>query len=675
MIAPLKTAAVLAVCCSTVFGEVRLPSIFSDNMVLQRGMPIRVWGLADPGERVSVGFLGRAARSRADTAGQWQVTLPPCDAGGPYALDVKAHRTRISFRNVMIGEVWLCSGQSNMAFALSDAPDAPDSAQVFDGNMRLFSVPRRVSDRAERDCGGSWHVCSQQFASSFSAVGFFFGRDLRKRLNVPIGLIAASWSGTPGESWTSWETMEADSMLAPIIARQKKAEAAYPTAIARYREAFLAFQADTTHKPAFQRDPGNRGYGEGYATAKFADTAWKETRLPGYWEKSEGLDIDGAIWFRKHVTIPKKWLHSTLALNLCALDDFDVTYFNGVEVGAMGMENPESYLTPRHYSIPESLVTSTDAVIAIRIFDQFGGGGFAGPPEDMLLSCGSRNECIPLYGLWRYRVELALDPRAIGGPGQPGVPYPPASPYSSSRPAGLYNGMIRPCAPLSLRGGIWYQGEANAYHAYQYRTLLPALISDWRKAFRNDSMAFGIVQLANYLQPDTVPSSSDWAELREAQLLTVDHTPKTGLAVTIDIGDENDIHPKNKLDVGRRLALWAVAAVYGDTAVEYSGPALTSAVFQGDSAILTFSHAHGGLEARGGPPRGFSVAGDDQAFAWASGAIAGNKLVLRSAAVARPVAVRYGWANNPPCNLYNKAGLPASPFRTDTWPGITVNGR
>ncbi|MGQ9523423.1 MAG: sialate O-acetylesterase [Armatimonadota bacterium] len=491
--------------------EVRMPSLFSDNMVLQRGLPLKVRGWADPGERVVVELNGQKASARAGADGRWTVRLKPMDAGGPYTMTIAGKNT-LSFGNVVVGEVWVCSGQSNMEWPVAASNNAQREVASADYPMiRLFTVPHKVATVPQEDTAGKWEICSPRTVGGFSAVGYFFGREIHKRLGVPVGLINTSWGGTPAEAWTSRSALESEEILKPILERWDHELANYPQALARYREALAKWEEEATKA----RQKGKT------------------------------------------------------------------------------------------------------------------------PPEK---------------------------------PKEPGDPT--ANPWLAS---GLYNGMIAPLTPYAIRGAIWYQGESNADRAYQYRTLFPAMIRDWRRAWQIGNFPFFFVQLANFMDTKPEPADDAWAELREAQLMTLS-LPKTGMAVTIDIGDAKDIHPRNKQDVGYRLALAALKVAYGQDVV-HSGPLYKSMKIEGDKVRIRFTNVGGGLVARGGPLKGFAVAGADRKFVWANAEIDGDTVVVWSEHVPKPVAVRYAWASNPVCNLYNAAGLPASPFRTDDWPGVTVKNR
>jgi sialate O-acetylesterase len=412
-------------------------------------------------------------------------------------------------------------------------------------------------------------------------------------------------------------------------------------------------------------DDGNKGESMGYADPKTSVADWPQINLPQYFETA-GLRIDGAVWVRKEVEVPPSWVGQPLVLSLAAIDDYDTTYFNGQRVGGIDAETPNSYTVQRRYQIPASLVQSGRNVIAVRVFDSAGEGGF-GAGEMTLNLAGTGAAAIPLSGSWSYKVESGLTPKNPDWGTRPEAP----GPDNQNSPGVLYNAMLAPLTPYAVRGAIWYQGESNAGRAYQYRTLFPTLIRNWRAAWGDNDFPFYFVQLANWQPMKLEPAESEWAELREAQTLTLQE-PKTGMAVTIDIGEANDIHPRNKLDVGHRLAVWALAKTY-DRSIEFSGPLFKSMSVDGNKIRLKFDHASGLRTSDGGPVKGFAIAGEDRRFVWAEARIEGNDIVVTSKEIEKPVAVRYGWADNPVASLYNKAGLPASPFRTDSWPGVTAN--
>jgi len=502
----------------------------------------------------------------------------------------------------------------------------------------------------------------------FSAVGYFFGRELNKDLKIPVGLINSSWGGTPAETWTTFKTLENDPDFSAMIERYKAALSS--DAMDNYKKALAAWEKEKGSRKEDDRikDPGNKGFEQGWAKSDFNDSDWKAMKLPCMWE-SQGMNIDGAVWFRKNVEIPEKMAGKDLTITLGSIDDFDVTYFNGTQIGSIGEDTPNFWSFPRKYTIPANLVKAGANCLAVRVFDHFGGGGFGGQAKDMRISLGE--DAVDISGEWKFKVEYSVVSSMR--------PQAPMGPDNPNAPATLFNGMLNPIIPFGIKGAIWYQGCSNVGRAYQYRKLLPAMINDWRNEWAQPGTAkdfpFLIVQLANFLAPAEKPEESAWAELREAQSMTASGVKNCGLALAIDIGDAKDIHPKNKQDVGKRLELAALKTAYGQDLV-FSGPTYDSMKIDGDKIVLSFKNIGGGLEAKGGDLKHFSLAGEDKVFYWAKAKIDGDKIILSCDEVKKPVAARYAWANNPEgSNLYNKEGLPAVPFRTDTWDGVTINSR
>jgi sialate O-acetylesterase len=640
--------------------EVRLPAILSDNMVLQQGVKLRIWGNAKPGERVTVSLKDKSASTVTDAQGRWQVWLDPLKAGGPLELTVKGDNV-LTIRNVLIGEVWLCSGQSNMEWPLANTIGGAEAvAQANYPEIRLFTVTKNTSTTPLADLEGHWVVTTPDDAVHFSAVGYFFGRELYQNLKVPVGLINSSWGGTPAEAWTRHEALVLSPELKPILDKYESSLNALPQA----KEAYARALADWEEKNLYI-DAGNKGEALGYADPKASTADWSKMDLPKQFETA-GLLIDGAVWFRKELELPASWTSKDLVLNLPPIDDLDTTYFNGTKIGATGRETPNSYMVPRKYVVPGSLVRAGRSVIAVRVFDSAGEGGFSRGGAFSIGPDGA--EAIALGGVWEYKVEQALEPKHPDWGSRPEA----VGVSNQNNPSVLYNAMIAPLVGFAIRGVIWYQGESNAGRAYQYRTLFPTMIRDWRSAW-GANFPFYFVQLANWHAHKAEPDESDWAELREAQMMTL-REPQTGMAVTIDIGDENDIHPRNKLDVGRRLAAWALAGAYSQKVIP-SGPLFESYTVNGSEVRIRFKHADGLKTLDGGPLKGFAIAGEDHKFVWADARIERDTVIVSSPKISKPVAVRYGWADNPIVNLYNKAGLPASPFRTDDWPGITAARR
>jgi sialate O-acetylesterase len=642
--------------------EIRVPSIIGDNMVVQQGRRERVWGTAQAGERVEVSIAGQTGRAVADGQGRWQVFLGPLKAGGPFTLTIAGSNT-LTFKNVLVGDVWICSGQSNMEFPLVNATGGAEAvAKANYPEIHLFTVQKNTAATPLDDVKGHWVVTTPEQVGQFSAVGYFFGRELYQRLKIPLGLIHTSWGGTPAEAWTSHDTLASVPDLKPILERYQKSLESLPQRRGDYEHAL----AEWEQKNLYQ-DPGNKGEALGYADPELNAADWNRMTLPQFFETA-GLVIDGAVWFRKELDLPASWTGKELELNLTAVDDFDITYFNGAHIGATGNETPNSYMVPRRYSVPGSLVHAGRNVIAVRVFDRAGEGGFGRTDRMSLSPVGAKeSEAISLAGPWSYKVELSLEPKKPDYGSRPELP----GPTNQNSPSVLYNAMIAPLKPYAIRGAIWYQGESNAGRAYQYRMLFPSMIRDWRAKWGQGDFPFYFVQLANWQPAKSEPADSEWAELREAQTMTL-RLPQTGMAVIIDIGDANDIHPRNKLDVGKRLAAWALADTYHQR-VEPSGPLYDSFAVEGDKIRVKFTHSSGGVKTSdGGPPKGFAVAGADRKFVWADARIEGDTVVVWSKGVSHPVAVRYAWADNPQSSLYNQAGLPASPFRTDDWPGVTL---
>lgn len=623
-----------------------LHPLFSDDMVLQRDVAAPVWGWTKPGERVSVNLNGKKAEGIADEHGKWLVRIGPFPAGGPYTMDVTGPKA-VTISNVLIGDVWLASGQSNMEMGIHGVNNGKDEiARGVFPQIRLFTVPHKIALEPESTVDSRWHVCRPENLdrSGFSAVAYFFGRQLHQDLKVPIGLVHSSWGGTVAEAWTSAEGLKAVPDFTSAQAELDRAREDQKHGNVSYEKRLDAWWR--------KNDPGSAG-GRNWADPAFDASAWKTMDLPSRIEDSGHPDFDGIVWFRKEFDLPASWAGRDLVLHLGPIDDIDTTFVNGTKVGSK-----DTWDQPRDYNVPAALLKPGRNVIAVRVLDTGGAGGMYGRPEDMRLERkgGARSE-MSLAGPWRYQPAASADKLE-------------ASPQRiDSNPnivTVLYNGMIAPLTPLAIKGAIWYQGESNVGRAVQYRKLLAAMIRDWRSRFSGGGdFPFLIVQLANFLATKPDPGNSTWAELREAQTLVTKDVPKTGLAVAIDIGEAGDIHPKNKQDVGKRLALAALAIAYGKPA-EYSGPSFRAMTVERNRIRLSFDHVGGGLVSKeGGALKGFAVAGKDGRYSWADAVIEGNDVVVSSRDVPAPVAVRYAWAENPVCNLYNKEGLPAVPFRTD----------
>jgi sialate O-acetylesterase len=655
----MRLLVLLVVCSITSIASanVKLPAIIGDHMVLQRGQQIPIWGWAESGEKVTVKAAGQEQSATADEKGNWRVMLQPIDAVG--AIEIEVHgKNAIKLSDVLIGDVWVCSGQSNMEFQTRTSMNGDQEvASAKDPQLRLFHVQNAAFELPQKDVKGKWELCTPDSVSTFSAVGYFFGRDLREKLKVPIGLIETNWGGTPAESWTDRQTLTSDPAFASIMEKHNKAMAEYPEARKKYDTAMHDWKDKVETK-----DPGNKGFDQGWAKSDFDDSSWKTMPVPSLWEKSAKLNIDGAVWFRREVDVPKDWEGKELELSLGQIDDADCAYFNGKQIGDTGGDL--AIFVHRKYRVPAELVHAGKNEIAVRVFDHRGDGGFIGTPGELALRMpdeASDAKPIPLAGDWKYSVEYEAQPK----PNLPGPKEPP-HPNWAWAPSNLYNGMVAPIVPFAIKGAIWYQGESNADRANEYEHLLSAMIAGWRKAWGQGDFPFLIVQLANWRAPASQPVQEDstWAPLREAQAQVATKVPNAGLATAVDIGDAKDIHPKNKQEVGRRLALAAMKIAYGQSLV-YSGPTYRSMSVEGNKIVLTFDNLGSGLEAKGGDLRGFAIAGKDKKWHKGDAKIDGSTVVVSSPEVTEPSAVRYDWADNPDGNLYNKEGLPTIPFRTD----------
>jgi sialate O-acetylesterase len=621
--------------------EVTLPFILSDNMIIQREVPVNIWGWAKPGEKVTVTFAGQKATTQAGSNGEWKVKLQPVAAGGPFEMTISGRNT-IVLKNILAGDVWVCSGQSNMEWPLSQSRNwQTDKNTVDNANIRLFYVPKNMSVKPMNNTKETrWETCNETSASAFSAVGYYFGRALNQQLQVPIGLINSNWGGTDIETWTSLETMYADKDYAASIDKMKSLDLDQLQQEADEKIRVWQHTVD-------QEDPGvvSKWY-----LPETASTGWKEMKLPQPWEGAGLPGLDGVVWFRKEFTVSPGDAGKDIVISLGPIDDSDECYVNGILIG----KTENRYDLPRVYKVAPGLLKEGTNLICLKVVDTGGGGGAWGVDNQMYVEAGGNK--ISLAGAWQYQVGLNL-------------PAPRSASSPNSFPSLLYNAMINPLINFPIKGVIWYQGENNAGNYMKYRTLFPAMINDWRSKWNIGNFTFLFVQLANYMEPSQFPQESSWAGLREAQSMTL-KVPQSGMAVIIDIGETKDIHPRNKDDVGYRLALAGLKIAYGKDIV-YSGPTYRSMEISGDRIILDFDNTGSGLVARDkyGYLRSFAIAGPDRKFVWAKAYIApGNKVVVMHGDVKNPVAVRYAWADNPDdANLYNAEGLPASPFRTDDW--------
>ncbi len=631
---------------ATLSAQLQPSRLFSDHMVLQRDRPVPVWGAAAPGAAVVVSFRGKEYGTKAGRDGKWSVELEPVAAGGPYRMNITSGNESLTLKDVLVGDVWVCSGQSNMEWSVANANDAEAEIaaagwpriRLFDISRTLATQPRETLDEAR------WQVTTPQTIAGFSAVGYYFGRDLHQTLDIPVGLISSNWGGTNIETWTSTEGIRDEHL-------QKSA--AYISGVDLEKEMAEADEKYQAWLAALkEQDAGRKSGKYVWASDGFDYEAWETITLPGLWETAgvEALrGLDGVVWFAKTVQVDPVLADAGAALALGPIDDSDITWVNGHQVG----ETWDAYDEKRYYELPAGVLRPGINTIVVRVEDYRGGGGFFGDDDALYLEAGDKT--ISLAGEWRYRIGtagIARSPSANFGP--------------NSYPTLLYNGMIHPIIDFPITGVIWYQGESNASRAYEYRSLFKNLIRDWRDKWGYD-FTFLFVQLANFMAPVETPKGSSWAELREAQDMAL-ALPRTGMASAIDIGEAGDIHPRNKQEVGRRLALAAKKVTYGMD-VPHTGPRFASADFRDGAAYVTFAEVGKGLTVKDkyGYLKGFTLAGKDGTHHWAKAELVDDDTVrVWSPAVASPVAVRYAWADNPDqANLYNSAGLPANPFRSD----------
>lgn len=623
--------------------QIKMPHIFSNHMVLQRNAAIPVWGTAPANKLITLEMNGLKTEVTSSTSGNWKAYLPSFDAGGPYTLTIKQNdnsNATITFTDVLIGDVWLASGQSNMEWQVQQAKDA--TAEIKNANypnIRYFNVPHNKSLKPENDTqNSSWQVCDTNSVKTLSAVAYYFSRELNTDLKVPIGIVQTTWGGTPVEAWTSREAL-----LSSPISRQRvlSNDTLTTTHFVKDSTDLIKFW-DIVYNPKNEAD-------KKITQSTFDDSKWAELDMPKTF-KDWGIPFyEGMVWLRKQVNVPASFLGKDLTLNLGHPEMNYSLYFNGHEICKTQWNANLSH----SYTIPAALVKNGANTIAVRMAVLWGGGGFNPPADQMRLTDGTTN--ISLTGNWKYQKDI-----------EPTLPKIYNYQYY---PTYLYNAMVNPVVPYGLKGFIWYQGEANDSAAYNYRSLLPMMMNDWRVRFQQGYLPFLIVQLPNYMKAKGEPSESQWAEMREAQWMA-SHQPNSGLVCTIDLGNPDNIHPINKQPVGHRLALVAKKSVYGIDCVA-SGPEFESFKVEGKKVIVHFKTASPLCLQNRKELKGFAIAGADQKFYWADAKIDGNNVILSCKDVPAPVAVRYNWADNPDGNLFNSNNLPTIPFRTDRWKGIT----
>ncbi|QQS37011.1 MAG: beta galactosidase jelly roll domain-containing protein [Ignavibacteriales bacterium] len=641
-----KICLLLALFILPAYGQVTLPKLISDGMILQRDVKLYIWGWASAGEHVVVNFLDASYSTEANSKGEWKIVLPELEAGGPYDMTISSSN-RIIIKDILIGDVWICSGQSNMELTMERASPLYEDVIANSENsfIRQFEVPDRYNFNTPMSDlhAGEWKKANPKNVLTFSAVAYFFAKKIYEEYKIPVGLINASLGGSPVQAWMSEEALidfpeqyseaikfKDDNFVNQIIESDKQ-------------------RINKWYAELWKKDKGIQGSPRWYEN-NLNTSDWKSMNIPGYWAESTDLGLkNGVVWFRKNFDVPATLAGREVKLFLGRIVDADSVYVNGVFIGTTSYQYP-----PRRYKIPEGVFRQGENTIVIRVINNSGSGGFV-PDKDYNIV--AENSTIDLTGLWQYKLGAEMKSLA-------------PETFIRWKPLGLYNGMIAPLLNYKIKGAIWYQGEAgvNVDNPDEYAKLFPSLIKNWREKWQQGDFPFLFVQLPNFMETKDEPAESGWARIREAQLKTLS-VKNTGMAVTIDIGEWNDIHPLNKKDVGERLFIAAQKVAYGKNDVVYSGPIYNSMKVEDAKVIISFTNTGSGLKTSDGKKlKYFSIAGEDKNFVWANAKIEDDQVIVWSDKVKNPVAVRYAWADNPDgANLCNKENLLASPFRTDNF--------
>lgn len=624
----------LCICCTLLFeAKIKLPALVSDGMVLQRNQKLNIWGKADPNEKVDVEFLNKNYKTTADQNGNWKIVLREQKAGGPYTMTIN----EITLKDILIGDVWLASGQSNMELPMRRLTPlySDEIKNANNQNIRFFTVPQKYnfkSPQTELE-GGKWEATNPQTILNFSGVAYFFAKDVSEKNKVAVGIIHSSLGGSPIQAW-----MDENSL---------KKYPEYLDEAKKWQNDELIKSTESSEQALSKAwytelDQSDIGLNQHWEKFDLNDSDWQTMQIPGSWEDIEG-SFDGSVWFRKEINLTKNQAGKAAFLNLGRIKDADVTYINGTKVGNVTYEYP-----PRWYDVPVGILKEGKNVIAVRISNGSGKGQFIADKPYYLEIDGQK---IDLKSEWKYKIGAKMAKMA------------PGTTFIRWKPTGLYNAMINPLINYNITGAIWYQGESNTGKPKEYGDLLTTMIADWRNKFNNKEMPFITVQLANFMEAKAQPIESNWAELRDQQRKVSLQVSNAGLAVIIDIGEWNDIHPLNKKAVGDRLALQAMKLAYGKNIVA-DGPVYQSMKINGNKIVLSFKTGTDDF-APVVELKGFAIKNAGGNWSWAKAKIQGKTIVVWNDSVTDPVAVRYDWADNPDGNLKNKTGLPASPFTTE----------
>ena len=626
----------------SLYSQVRLPRLISDGMVLQRDAPVKIWGWAAKNEKLSLHFIDSSYSITADNKGNWNILIYNLKAGGPYTMTISASNT-VSINNIMVGDVWVCSGQSNMehtvgSFSWVYKDVIADSKNEY---IREFNVPQGYNfNKLLKDLpSGKWEIANPENVPNFSAVAYFFGKYIYEKYKIPIGLINSSLGGSPAESWLS------EDALKEFPEYYREAQKFKDSSLIKKIEKNDSKRINEWYSLLNRKDNGFKNPEKIWYDTSLNTSDWDTMSIPGYWADKKIGPVNGVVWFRRKVNIPASMVGKKGKIILGRIVDADSVFINGKFVGTTSYQYPR-----RRYDFPPGILKKGENTVVVRVISNIGIGGFVpGKPYEIVVG----DTAVNLKGQWKYKLGAEMPPLQ-------------SQTFIRWKPGGLFNAMLAPLLNYRIKGVIWYQGESNADKPIEYRKLFPALIRDWREEWHEGNFPFLFVQLPNFMKAEKQPSESNWALLREAQLKALS-LPYTGMAVTIDIGEWNDIHPVDKKDVGKRLVLAAERVAYGDKDVVYSGPVYKSMKVEGNKIILSFTNTGSGLTARDDQKLGgFAIAGPDKHFIWADAKIEKDKVVVWNDKIENPVAVRYAWADNPEkANLYNKEGLPASPFRTD----------